>query len=143
MRFPPTIGFQTFFSKCGDHELQIQTCNSTASQRIFPEFLSFLKLQLGYVVSHRAYTGPTGKMVPCYLPYLFEVVQCSILVYLSAMNADVQGTAKWIELNQTGNSCASVQSAFPAAVASYAMFLNLSCALDIATQQQLSFQGLG
>ena len=24
------------------------------------------------------------------------------------MNADVQGTAKWIELNQTGNSCASV-----------------------------------
>ena len=38
------------------------------------------------------------------------------------MNADVQGTAKWIELNQTGNSCASVQSAFPAVVACYAMF---------------------
>ena len=33
------------------------------------------------------------------------------------MNADVQGTAKWIELNQTGNSCASVQSAFQAVVA--------------------------
>ena len=59
------------------------------------------------------------------------------------MNADVQGTAKWIELNQTGNSCASVQSAFPAVVACYAMFLNLSCAPDIARQQQLSFQGLG
>ena len=43
------------------------------------------------------------------------------LVYLSAMNADVQGTAKWIELNQTGNSCASVQSAFPAVVTCYAM----------------------
>ena len=53
------------------------------------------------------------------------------LVYLSAVNVDVQGTAKWIELNQTGNSCASEQSAFPAVVACYAMFLNLSCALDI------------
>ena len=26
-----------------------------------------------------------------------------ILVYVSAVNADVQGTAKWIELNQTGH----------------------------------------
>ena len=54
------------------------------------------------------------------------------------MNADVQGTAKCIELNQTGNSCASVQSAFTAAVACYAMFLNLSCTLDITRQQQLT-----
>ena len=38
------------------------------------------------------------------------------------MNADVQGMAKWIELNLTGNCCASVQSAFPAVVACYAMF---------------------
>ena len=46
---------------------------------------------------------------------------CNLIkvVYLSAVNADVQGTAKWIELNQTGNSCASVQSAFPAVVACY------------------------
>ena len=62
-----------------------------------------------------------------------------ILVYLSVMNADVQVTAKWIELNQTGNSCASVQSAFPAVVACYAMFLNKSCALDITRQHATNF----
>ena len=56
------------------------------------------------------------------------------------MNADVQGTAKWIELNQTGNSCASVH---PAVVACYAMFLNLSCALDVTRQQQLPFNCMG
>ena len=61
------------------------------------------------------------------------------LVYLSAVNADVQGTAKWIELKQTGNSCASVKSAFPAVVACYAKFLNL----DITRQQQLSFNCMG
>ena len=55
------------------------------------------------------------------------------------MNADVQDTAKWIELNQASNSCATVQSAFPAVVACYAMFLNLSSAADIARQQQLTF----
>ena len=44
------------------------------------------------------------------------------LVHLSAVNADVQGMAKWIELNHTGYCCASVQSAFPASVACYAMF---------------------
>ena len=59
------------------------------------------------------------------------------------MNADVQGTTKWIELNQTGNSCASVQSGFPEVVACYAIFLNLSCALDIARQQQLTFNCMG
>ena len=59
------------------------------------------------------------------------------------MNADVQGTAKWIEFNQTGNSCASVQSAFPADVACYAMFLNLSCSLDITKQQELTFNCMG
>ena len=59
------------------------------------------------------------------------------------MNADVQGTAKWIELNQTGNSSASLQSAFQAVVACYAMFLNLSCALDITRQQQLTFNCMG
>ena len=59
------------------------------------------------------------------------------------MNADVQGMAKWVELNQTGNSCASVQPAFPAIVACYAMFFNLSCALDITRQQQLTFICLG
>ena len=58
------------------------------------------------------------------------------------MNADVQGTAKCIQLNQTGNSCASVQSVqpvFPAVVACYAMF----CALDITRQQQLTFNCMG
>ena len=65
------------------------------------------------------------------------------LVYLSAVNADVQTTAKWIEFNQTCNSCASVQSAFPAVVAFYVMFLNLSCALDITRQQQLTFNFMG
>ena len=60
------------------------------------------------------------------------------LVYLSAVNADVQGTAKWIELNQTGNSCASVQSNFQAVVACYAC-----CALDITRQQQLTFTCMG
>ena len=59
------------------------------------------------------------------------------------MNADVQGMAKWIKLNQTGNSCASVQFAFPAVVASYAMILNLSCALDIVRQQQLTINCMG
>ena len=59
------------------------------------------------------------------------------------MNADVQGMAKWIELNQTGNSCAYMQSAFPAVVACYAMFLNLSCAPDITRQQQLAFNCMG
>ena len=59
------------------------------------------------------------------------------------MNADVQGMAKWIEFNQTGNSCASVQSAFPAVVACYVMFLNLSCGLDITRQQQLTFNFMG
>ena len=63
----------------------------------------------------------------------------SKLVYVSALNADMQGMEKWIELNQTGNSCASVQSAFPAVVVCYAMFLNLSCALDITREQQLTF----
>ena len=67
----------------------------------------------------------------------------SKLVSLSAVNADVQGTAKWTEFNQTGNSCASVQSAFPAVVACYAMILNLSCALDITRQQQLTFNYMG
>ena len=38
-------------------------------------------------------------------------------VCLSAVNAHLQGTAKWIELNQTANSCASVQFAFPSVVA--------------------------
>ena len=52
--------------------------------------------------------------------------------------------AKWIELNQTGNSsCLSVQSAFPAVVACYAVFLNLSCALDITRQQHLTFNCMG
>ena len=55
----------------------------------------------------------------------------------------MEGTAKWIELNQTGNSCASLQSAFQAVVARYAMFLNLSCALDITRQQQLTFNCMG
>ena len=55
----------------------------------------------------------------------------------------MQGTAKWIGLNQTGNSCASVQSAFPAVVACYAVFLNLSCALDIMRQQKLTFNCMG
>ena len=59
------------------------------------------------------------------------------------MNADVQGTAKWIELNQTANSCASLQSAFQAVVACYAMFLNLSCAVHIMRQQQLTFNCMG
>ena len=59
------------------------------------------------------------------------------------MNADVQGTAKWIQFNQTGHSCASVQSAFPAVVACYAMFLNLSCALDITRRKQLTFNCMG
>ena len=59
------------------------------------------------------------------------------------MNVDVQGMAKWIELHQTGNSCASVQSAFPAVVACYAVFLNLSCALDVTRQQQLTFNCMG
>ena len=59
------------------------------------------------------------------------------------MNADVQGTAKWIELNQVGNSCTSVQSAFPAVIACCAMFLNLICALDIARQRQLTFNCMG
>ena len=60
------------------------------------------------------------------------------LVYLSAVNADVQGTAKWI-----GNSCASPQSAFQAVVACYAVFLNQNCALDITRQQQLTFNCMG
>ena len=51
--------------------------------------------------------------------------------------------AKWTELNQTGDSYASVQSAFPAVVACYAVFLNLSCALDITRQQQLTFNCMG
>ena len=55
------------------------------------------------------------------------------------MNADVQGMAKWIELNQTVICCASVQSAFSAVVACYAVFLNLICAPDITRQQQLTF----
>ena len=59
------------------------------------------------------------------------------------MNADAQGMAKRIELNQTGNCCASVQSAFPAVVACYAMVLNLSCALDIMRQQQLTVNCMG
>ena len=59
------------------------------------------------------------------------------------MNADVQGTAKWIELNQTANSCASVQSSVLAAVACYAVFLYHSCALDITRQQQLTFNCMG
>ena len=59
------------------------------------------------------------------------------------MNADMQGTAKYIELNQTGNSFTSVQSDFPAVVACYAMFLNLSCALNITRQQQLTFNYMG
>ena len=64
-------------------------------------------------------------------------------MHLSAVNAGVQGTTKWIELNQTGNSCASVQSAFQALIACYAMFLNLRCALDITRQQQLTFNCMG
>ena len=63
-------------------------------------------------------------------------------MYLSAVNAE--GTAKWIELTQTGNSsCPSVQSAFPAIVTCYAVFSNLSCALDITRQQQLTFNCMG
>ena len=59
------------------------------------------------------------------------------------MKADVQGIAKWIELNQTVICCASVQSAFPVVVAFYAMFLNLSYALDIMRQQQVTFNCMG
>ena len=55
----------------------------------------------------------------------------------------MQGTAKWIEFNQTGYSCASMQSAFPAVVARYAMLLNLSCALDIMRQQTLTVNCIG
>ena len=55
----------------------------------------------------------------------------------------VHGMAKWIELNQTGNSCASVQSAFQAVIARYAMLLNLSCAPDITRQQQLTINCMG
>ena len=40
----------------------------------------------------------------------------SKLVYLSAVNADVQGMVEWIEFNQIVMFCASVQSAFPAVV---------------------------
>ena len=64
-------------------------------------------------------------------------------VCLSAVNADVLVMTKWIELNLTGNCCASVQSAFPAVVACYAMFLHLSCALDVMKQQQLTFNYIG
>ena len=67
----------------------------------------------------------------------------SILVYPSVVNAEVQGMAKWIEFNQTVICCASVQSAFPAVVACYAVFLNLSCSLDIMRQQQLTFNCMG
>ena len=75
--------------------------------------------------------------------YVFNMFLPSELVYLSSVNADVQGTAKWIEFNQTGNSCTSLQSAFPAVVACYAMFLNLSCTLEITRQQQLTFNCMG
>ena len=36
-----------------------------------------------------------------------------------------------------------MQSAFPAVVACFAMFLNLSCALDITREQQLTFNCMG
>ena len=37
----------------------------------------------------------------------------------------------------------SVQSAFPAVVACYAVFLNRNCAPDITRQQQLTFNYMG
>ena len=70
------------------------------------------------------------------------------LVYLSAVNADMQGTAKWIELNQTGNSYASVQSAFPAVVvckcpySTYLFSLVLICFFIIIINFKVTLGGL-